>query len=168
MKFVLWAVVAIVTVIAAIFVIGWLLPVAHVASSSAVLTRTPEQIYAIVSDVASYPKWWSEVSRIEMLPPVDGRTRFREHTSNGPIVMEVIETSAPLRFVTKIADPDQPFGGTWTFEIVPDGQASKLTITERGEVYNPAFRFMSRFVFGHTGTMNSFLSALQQHLGREN
>jgi hypothetical protein len=34
-----------------------------------------------------------------------------------------------------------------------------VTITERGEVYDPLFRFMSKFVFGHTSTMDSCLAA---------
>ena len=37
---------------------------------------------------------------------------------------------------------------------------SDLTITEDGEVHNVIFRFMSRFVFGHTATMDTFLNHL--------
>ena len=83
----------------------------------------------------------------------------------GPVIMEVQESEPPTRFVTRIADPDQPFGGTWTFEIVPSGAGSRVTITERGEVYNPIFRVMSRFVFGYTGTMQSYLAALTARFG---
>jgi hypothetical protein len=55
--------------------------------------------------------------------------------------------------------------GTWTFEFVPDGGGTRLTITERGEVYNPNFRFMSRFVFGHTATMDAFFESLGKRVG---
>jgi hypothetical protein len=99
-----------------------------------------------------------------MLPAAPGVVRFREHMTTGPVVMEVAEALPPQRFVTRIADPDQPFGGTWTFEIAPDVAGSRLTITERGEVYNPIFRFLSRFVFGYTGTMESFLKAARTKL----
>ena len=37
-------------------------------------------------------------------------------------------------------------------------------ITENGEVYNPLFRFMSRFVFGHTATIDKYLEDLGQVL----
>jgi len=101
-----------------------------------------------------------------MLTSDGGRVRFREHMSSGPVVMEVEQATTPSRFVTRIADPDQPFGGTWTFEIVPDrGTKSLLTITERGEVYDPFFRFMSRFVFGYTSTMEDCLAALTAKFG---
>lgn len=161
----IWVGVGLVAVVAAVAIVGWLLPVAHVASRSATFGKPAADVYAVIADVGDYPAWWSELSRVEMLPAEAGRIRFREHMSTGPVVMEVEEAAPPSRFVTRIADPGQPFGGTWTFEITPEQTGSRLTITERGEVYNPMFRFMSRFIFGHTGTMESFLAALGVKLG---
>jgi uncharacterized protein YndB with AHSA1/START domain len=154
-----------VAVVLVVLIVGWSLPVDHEASRSATFNTTPNALYALVSDVASYPRWWSEISQIEMLPADGGRIRFREHMTTGPIVMEVIDAVPPSRFVTRIADPDQPFGGTWTFEITAESRGTRLTITERGEIYNPLFRFMSRYVFGYTGTMESFLDALASKVG---
>lgn len=156
-----WYVVAgIVGVVGLMTVIGWLLPVGHVASRSGVVARMPAEVFARVVDVADYPTWWSDVSRVEVLPPVDGRPRYREHMSSGAVVFETVEALAPTRFVSRIADPDQPFGGTWTFELAPDGDGTRVTITERGEVYNPFFRFLSRFVFSQTSTIERCLAAL--------
>ena len=155
---------ALVLFVVAVYTIGWLLPVAHVASRSADFNTAPQPIYDAIAAVDRYPHWWSEISSVEMLPAEDGRIRFREHMSSGPVVMEVIEAAPPSRFVTRIADPDQPFGGTWTFELAPQNGVTRLTITERGEVYDPLFRFMSRFVFGHTGTIESFLAALDKEV----
>jgi hypothetical protein len=67
--------------------------------------------------------------------------------------------------VTRIADPEQPFGGTWTFELAPADGGTRLTITERGEVYNPIFRALGRFVFGHTATIDQYLRALGAAFG---
>ena len=142
-----------------------MLPVAHVASGTAVVPRTPAEAYAIVADVESYPRWWSDLTRVEMLAPHDGRRRFRQFMGSDPVVVEIVEATPPRRFVTRIADADQPFGGTWTTELAPSGGGSEVTVTERGEVYNPAFRFISRFVFGHESTIRSFLGALQRRLG---
>ncbi len=63
--------------------------------------------------------------------------------------------------MTRIADPDLPFGGTWTFELAPEAGGTRLTITERGEIRNPIFRTMSRFVFGYGATMETFLAELR-------
>jgi uncharacterized protein YndB with AHSA1/START domain len=149
----------------AVTVIGWLLPVNHEASQTATFAAPPERVFDLISRVDAYNTWWSAISKVEMLSPENGRTRFRQHDSTGTIVMEVTEAAPPARFVTRIADPNQPFGGTWTWEISPEGSGSRLTITERGEIYNPLFRFMARFVFGYTSTMESCLAALATRLG---
>ena len=36
-------------------------------------------------------------------------------------------------------------------------------ITENGEVYNPLFRFVSRFVMGHTRTIDTYLGDVARH-----
>ena len=41
---------------------------------------------------------------------------------------------------------------------------TRLTITERGEIYNVMFRALSKYVFGYTATMESFLKALELKL----
>ena len=39
-----------------------------------------------------------------------------------------------------------------------------MRITEDGEIYNPIFRVMARFVFGYEGTIAAYLASLQRHL----
>ena len=68
---------------------------------------------------------------------------------------------APRVLVTRITDAGLPFGGTWTSEIAPVPGGSRLRITEDGEIYNPLFRFMARFIFGYDGTIKLYLSALE-------
>jgi hypothetical protein len=41
-----------------------------------------------------------------------------------------------------------------------------VTITESGEIYNPVFRFMARFVFGYDSTMAGYLGALSRKFGQ--
>ena len=66
--------------------------------------------------------------------------------------------------VTRIADPHLPFGGTWTYEIAPTATGSSLTITENGEIYNPVFRFIARYIQGYTATIDNYLKALRAKL----
>jgi hypothetical protein len=73
----------------------------------------------------------------------------------------VTERQPPRRLVTRIADQSLPFGGTWTYELTPAGSGTRLTITEHGTVFNPVFRFMSRFVFGHAATIERFLKDIR-------
>jgi hypothetical protein len=59
--------------------------------------------------------------------------------------------------VTRIADADLPFGGTWSWDIEPTAGGSRVTIEERGEIYNPIFRLVSRFAIGYNATMETYL-----------
>ena len=146
-----------------VVLVGYALPVGHVATVERDFAAAPDVVYAAIADVAAYPSWRSDVERIEMLG--ESPQRWREHGSNGVITFVVDTEAAPNRRVTRIDDPSLPFGGTWTFELIPrpDG-GCRLAITERGEVFNPLFRFFSRFVFGHTATLETFATNLDRHL----
>lgn len=154
---------AVVMIVIALVIVGYLLPVSHVASAEARFNRSPDDVFAAVADVKRYAEWRPDVTRVEVLS--DGpRTRWKESGRNGDIAFEIEELAPPARLRARIADPGLPFGGTWTYEVTPSESGTRLRITERGEVYNPVFRVLSRFVFGHTATMEAYLSALRKRL----
>ena len=53
------------------------------------------------------------------------------------------------------------YSGSWLCQ----GAGSRVQITEHGEVYNPVFRFVSRFIMGHTTTASAYLKALGARFG---
>jgi uncharacterized protein YndB with AHSA1/START domain len=167
MKWVLIAVAAVAVLIALVALIGSLLPKGHVASRSAKFRQSPEAVWKAITDVASFPSWRSDVQRVEMLPDRDGRPVWKEISRRGALTLEVVEWKPPERLVGRIADPDLPFGGTWTYEIAGTNGGSTLTITERGEIYNPLFRFLARAVFGYHATMEAYLRALGKKFGED-
>ena len=67
--------------------------------------------------------------------------------------------------LTRIADDTLPFGGTWTFELAPEGTGTRLRITERGFVKPPPFRFIAKFFLGYTKTIEGYLGDLSQKTG---
>jgi hypothetical protein len=78
-----------------------------------------------------------------------------------------VASQAPCKLIVRIADAKLPFGGTWTYEITPVAAGSRLRIREDGEVYNPVFRFLSRFVFGYSGTIDAYLKSLERKLAEQ-
>jgi uncharacterized protein YndB with AHSA1/START domain len=146
--------------------IGWLLPVGHVASRSASFTASPETVWRAITGVDGFPSWRRDVRKVERLPDREGKTIWVEEGSSGRLTLAIDESDPPRRLVSRIADPALPFGGTWTYDIAPTPGGCTLTITENGEIYNPLFRVMARFVFGYEATMASYLEALATKLSK--
>jgi hypothetical protein len=161
----MWFAAGIVFPIVALVAIGYLLPVAHVASSEAHVNRPPDEVFATIADVTRYPEWRSDVSRVQLVAEAP-RLRWIESGANGDITFELEERTPPRELRTRIADGSLPFGGRWTYELTPSGSGTHVRITEHGEVYNPLFRVLSRFVFGHTATIEAYLAALTKRLER--
>lgn len=145
--------------------IGFALPVSHKAVGEARFRQPPAKVFAAITDVNAFPSWRSSVKTLETLPDSAGKRRFREIGSDGAILFQIERSVPDKQLVTRIADPSLPFGGSWTYDLIPDGDATILRIAEDGEVYNPILRFVSRFVMGHTSTIDRYLQDLARHLG---
>jgi uncharacterized protein YndB with AHSA1/START domain len=151
-----------------ILAVGARLPRDHVAAMSARIVAPPATVWAALTDPAQYPKWRKDVLAVEMLPSAPTGPTWREKTGHGSIKMVMDVADAPRRMVTRIADDNVPFGGTWECVVEPDGLSySRVTITERGSVSNPLFRFVSKFVTGHNASIELYLRALGEHFGSE-
>lgn len=121
------------------FGVGVSLPVAHVATRTKRLPAQPAVVWGLINDPVATKGW-------------GGNTKT-----------EVVDRDEPRMLVTKIVG-ETAFGGTWTFELAPDGhEATSLTITERGEIYNPLFRTIMR-VAGHARTIDAYLAKLETAL----
>lgn len=160
MRWVLGIVGLLVILVLIVCAIGYLLPKSHVASVSARFAARPDSIWASLTDVPAFPKWRPGLLRVEVLPDDNGQRGWREIGKHDTVTYRVIESVPPRRLVTRIADQNLPYGGSWSYDLTPDGSGTRLTIIENGEVYNPIFRFVSRFIMGHTSMMEDVLRAL--------
>jgi uncharacterized protein YndB with AHSA1/START domain len=166
MRYVLIVAGGLALIVMVVLLVGWTLPVGHRVTREATYPATPGQVFKLITDVKSFPQWRPSVKEVEVLPPVDGRSQFRETGKDGKILYQ-IDSIAPNEYlITRIADRSLPFGGKWTYQLTSRGDSTNLSITEDGEVYNPVFRFVSRFVFGHTATMDRYLSDLSRRINQ--
>jgi len=154
----------IVLLAAVVALVGSRLPKNHTASRSILLHRSPKEVYDVVRDFNSAPSWRSDVKSVEVKMQPDGKTNFREVGSD-TVDYEVTEDVPGRRLVTRILNTDLGYSGKWTYEFLPEGDGTRVKITEDGEVSNLLFRFMSRYVFGHTATMDSYLTSLAKRFG---
>ena len=165
MRFALIGAGVVVALVAIVVAIGYALPVKHRAEVSASFKATPEVLFALITNVEAFPTWRSGLKSVDPLPSTDGRKRFRELSGDGAIAYVVESAESGRRLVTRIDDKSLPFGGTWTYELSPaaDG-GTTLRITEDGEIYNPVFRFVSRYFMGYDRTIKTYLADVGKKL----
>ena len=144
-----------------IVLIGAMLPRQHTATRSALVKATPDQVFALISG----PQDWRTDLKNYSYFDESGRRMIRETDTHGQtITFEIVQSRPPMLLKRTIADKSLPFGGSWTWQIQPKEAGSIVTITEDGEVYNPVFRFVSRFIMGHTRTLENYLAMLSSAL----
>lgn len=154
-----------IAIVAIAFAVGALLPVEHRAMREAVYRVPRDTLFAALMDVERFPEWRSGLKRIQRAAAAEGKPRYVEVSGDGEILYEVAEAVAGRRLVTRIADPKLPFGGTWTYELEDAPAGTLLRITEDGEVYNPLFRFVSRFIISPHRSIDRFLDDLGRRVG---
>jgi hypothetical protein len=150
-----------VLIIAVIYAIGSLMAVNHVATVKCKLKTEADKVWLLITDYKEYTRWRSSVKELT----VDGTNQWTETNSHGDKVSYQLEvTDEKRKLITRILNKDLPYGGFWEFEIVTESDGCVVHITENGEVYNPLFRFMSKYVFGHEATLNKYMKDLQAEL----
>lgn len=156
---------AIVVLVGAIALIGAMLPVEHVAACRASINQPPEVIWNALTDIKAFPAWRTDLKSVELVDDDPLHPVWKEESSFGLMTFERTEADPPHRLVGMIVGTESGFGGGWTYEVAPNGNGSTVTITERGSVYNPIFRFMSKFIFGHTKSLKTYLTQLGAKFG---
>jgi len=145
-----------------VLIVGALRPASHVATLTYRVAASPDSVFRVISDVEAQPRWTPEITKVERLPDNAGRPAYRENFG-GFEAMTVITESVPDTRLVKEILPTGPFYGTWTWELVPDGAGTRLTITERGTVGNPFFRGMMVF-HDNQKTIRQYVAALGRRL----
>jgi hypothetical protein len=145
--------------------IGALLPKHHVATRSATYRATPDQLFALIAGSQS---WRPDVLHSETWSDPSGRRMLRETARGGQSMTYEISAVDPPRFLTRrIAAQNLPFAGSWTYALEPSPGGTTVRITEDADIYNPVFRFVTRFILGETRTIDAYLRALGKATGQE-
>ena len=162
MKISLIVIAALVLLGTLVIVVGYLLPQRHLVSRSASFHATPEKIFALLVGPQT---WRPEVLRTETVYDASGRTLIRETTQHETIAYEVLNAIPNKSLQRRIATENLPYAGTWSITLESAGEMTSVRIAEDGQVFNPVFRFVSRFLMGHTRTIDAYLQNLGKALG---
>ena len=165
MMWILWIIGALAALIAVVWIVGMMLPQSHTATRTLRVNQPPDAVWKAITDYAAQPQWRAELKKIERMPDNNGHEVWKEYNSAGEMPLETTEAVAPRRLVRKIG-AGLPFGGGWTYELAPDGAGTTLKITEDGEVYNPIFRVVGKFMDARA-SMTAFQTGLAKKFGEE-
>lgn len=158
LRWMLASLVVVAAAASAVYGTGLLLPRTHVARLEGVVPRRPDEVAATIRDVRAYPRWRHGV-RVEDVVQGPGGTTYVEATDER-IAYRLTEPVPGREFVATITDLTLPFGGRWTITLTPDGAGTLVRIREDGTVGDPIYRFVARFVFGHTSSLDRYLRDL--------
>jgi hypothetical protein len=165
MKWILWIFVVLAGILILIALVGYLLPKEHTVTREARFHQTSHAVWEAITEFEAMPTWRQGLKSIKRLPDKNGLPVWVETLDSGIIPLETMASQPPWKLVVRIADPKLPFGGTWTYEITTLPSGSSLRIREDGEIYNPLFRFLARFVFGYNATIDTYLKSLAKKFG---
>jgi hypothetical protein len=150
--------------------IGTSLPIEHHADCTASFDGTQQYLFEAVADDGTSTKWRPDIASAVLVSGSGPTAVWRETDVHGGVrtyrTTAYVDGQKLARTIDYI--PGMPFAGTWTYEISRDefppahesSAVSYVSIHEDGQIYNPFFRFLARYVFGYTQTMDTYLTDL--------
>lgn len=159
---------ALVALVLGVLVTGLLLPKEHHASRTLVTKQSPQAVWDVINDHANEPLWRADIANVKSASKRSDKSVWRETYKDGNVVtLMTTEWKPPTRMVRELTDLEGPFSGRWEIDITPTPNGSNVTITEIGRVSNPFFRFVSKYVIGHTTFMERYLTGLAGKFGEQ-
>ncbi len=109
-------------------------------------TARVEDVWAVLTDLTTWPHWWPAISQVELVEPTGdalaaARLTFSTRAPLRPLVttLEVVDEREPNRLDVSIADG--PLGGRGTFTIAADPEGSRscydVSLAVRSLLFRP-------------------------------
>jgi hypothetical protein len=161
----------IVLAVAVVFILGGLQPRNHTASATVTINAPQAVVWQRITDLQSQTSWRSGLSAVEMLPAQDGHPCWQETSSFGKMPLCEVLAAAPTTRIVRIADPNLPYGGFWTYELSPglsptDPNSTILKITENGFTGPWFYRFVGHYVMHEDYQIRKYEADLQKSIGK--
>lgn len=147
-------------------VLGSRLPDTHTASVVIEVGSSQQAAWEAIDNVAAYPTWIPDITKVEMLPDKDGKRVFRETHGRNAFTFEETVKNPPHRVMRTITDVNGPFSGSWdhTLEALGDSR-TRITIAEVGTIKGAIPKAFMRYLFGEDYYLKRMGVLLQKKLG---
>jgi uncharacterized membrane protein len=137
----------------------------HVVTRELTVRAPAAAVFATIHDVARYADWRQELESSELLDDDQGLRRWRENSTRGSVTYGIVEDIAPSRFVARTLDEDLALRAEWHWQVSEVDGATRVQLTQRGEIGNPIARFVAAHVTGHAVAIDRCLESLASHVG---
>ena len=150
---------------------GALQPRNHTASATVVINAPQAVVWQRITDLQSQTSWRSGLTDVQMMPAQDGHPCWQETSSFGKMPMCEVLSAPPSTRIVRIADPNLPYGGIWTYELSPglgptDPNSTTLRITENGFTGPWIYRFVGHYIFHEDTQIKKYEADLQKSIGK--
>lgn len=160
LKWSLWGLGSLVALIAILAAWGMMLPLSNAGTRSIEIARPPEHVWAVMNDPVRAPRWQPMLASVKPLSPT-----LHEMTYTDGIVAraETKISDPPRRLVERIVtDPNVPFRGGWTADLMPTQAGTRITFHSDIEIDQPLIRWAQRYIFTLEKTLDEMLAGLKR------
>jgi hypothetical protein len=147
--------------LAAPFVLGAALPATRAGQAECLLPAPPEAVRALILDVRRQPDWRAGIASVTV--EVDARG-WTETTRAGEVVrFRLLETAPAIRLSFASS---RGYHGQWTGLLTPEGDGTRLSVTEEATVPGYLNRLLARLFFDPEAYAARYLAELEAALRR--
>ncbi len=147
--------------------VGFLLPSRRAVERSARYATPVGELWGATTDFAGQARWRQAIDRVQALADRNGNPGYRELGPGLERTYAVTVFVAPRHLELCFDDPERWFAKTWSFELQPEGDGTRISITEKSQVENALGR-LARHVLGDGGDeLELFLVELGRLFGED-
>ncbi|AFL87769.1 Polyketide cyclase / dehydrase and lipid transport [Terriglobus roseus DSM 18391] len=145
MRRLLAIVLVVIVLIVAAWGIGYMQPLDHTASYTAIVPASQSAVWERIADVQDQPTWRKGLS-VSPARSVNGRPCWQETAGKLPIMMCVEVSTAPRLREVGLSSPGN-FRGTWIYQLdAVSPTQTRLQMTETVIIQHPSWRFFMLLV----------------------
>lgn len=154
----------------AIIMIGWVLvsvslPKDRVVSRTVFIKAPVDKVWEAVTNVSGQIFWRSDLKKVEIKAPEEGRDVWVEVMSSGKsVTLKTISSKYPSLFHVEIV-PSRFFKGYWEGEFIKNQSGTTVRIKETSRVDNPLYRPLALLFFNCEAMVDRYQKDLKNHLG---
>lgn len=141
MSIIVVALVSLLVVGSAVFLVGWPLPPVREGRAETMIAAPPERVLAVIKDVESQIRWRDGIARVIRTPG-----GWQEVTARGETITFLAEEMGVERIRLRLTS-DRGYTGSSEAQLVPHGNGTLVNVTERSEFRSPVKRLIARLMF---------------------